>query len=100
MQGFPELYNQSNCAKSSIHAPPECMLMKFNQEEQAIMVSCLVSTLPFSSWETRVQSLVGLVPLLKILKYSRRKFMLPTYIDIMISIDFRVFSDKDVKINI
>jgi hypothetical protein len=46
MQGT-ELCNQSNWAKSTIHPPPECMLTKFNLEEQAIVVSCLVSTLAF-----------------------------------------------------
>ena len=45
-----------------------------------------------SSWENRVQSLVG--PLLKVLKELRRKSYL--YIDISKCLDFRVFSDKDV----
>ena len=28
MQGYPELINQSNCAKSTTHAPPEYMLYR------------------------------------------------------------------------
>jgi hypothetical protein len=50
--------------------------------------------LAFPAWETRVQSLIG--PLLKVLKQLRRKSYL--YIDISKWLDFRVFSDKDVKI--
>ena len=46
-----------------------------------------------SSWETRIQSFVR--PLLKILKYLRSFSHL--YIDISKWLDFRVFSDKDVK---
>jgi hypothetical protein len=47
-----------------------------------------------ATWETRVQSLIG--PLLKVLKYLRTNCYL--YIDINKWLDFRVLSDKDVKI--
>jgi hypothetical protein len=48
-----------------------------------------------SSWETRIQSLVG-PPETQGLKITEEK-VLYLYIDINKWLDFRVFSDKDVK---